>query len=29
MHCEAARSIAAEYFAADKVLRKLLGDAGL
>jgi hypothetical protein len=28
-HARAAREIAAEYFAADKVLRKLLQDAGI
>ncbi|TMP96633.1 MAG: hypothetical protein E6L09_14785 [Verrucomicrobia bacterium] len=28
-HAHAAREIAAEYFAADKVLRKLLHDAGV
>lgn len=28
-HARAARAIAAEYFAAEKVLRKLLADAGL
>ena len=28
-HTQAAREIAAEYFSAEKVLRKLLHDAGL
>ena len=28
-HCEAARSIAAEYFDSDRVLEKLLDDAGV
>jgi hypothetical protein len=28
-HAHAAREVAAEYFAADKVLRKLLHDAGV
>lgn len=29
LHCQAAREIAREYFSADKVLSKLLRDAGL
>jgi hypothetical protein len=29
LHCQAAREIAQEYFAADKVLDKLLRDIGL
>ena len=28
-NCRAAREVAAEYFAAEKVLAKLLQDAGL
>jgi hypothetical protein len=28
-HCRAAREIAEEYFAADKVLGKMLADVGL